>query len=49
MCVGDYPHPKPRKQQALWVEELSDCDLAALEQSKVPTEYRVLDNKLADN
>jgi len=35
-----------RERQALWVEELSDAELAAIAQAEVDTRYSYLDDEL---
>lgn len=49
VSADEYRRLKRREQEALRVEELSDSDLCAIAQARVPVEYAALDAELGDD
>jgi prevent-host-death family protein len=49
LSVDEYARLKRRDRRVLGLEEFTEDEIAAIEQSNVPTEYRHLDAELDDN
>jgi PHD/YefM family antitoxin component YafN of YafNO toxin-antitoxin module len=49
VSADEYRRRKRREQEALRVEELSESDLAAIAQARVPDDYAALDAELGDD
>lgn len=49
VSTDEYRRLKRREQEVLRVEELSDSDLRAIAQARVPLEYAALDAELGDD